>query len=101
MALQIDPTVQYATGYQTNTKSWWKKELTIDDLKINSPYNTYKYYGLPLGPISNPGIDSILAALYPTESDYWYYLSADGTGKTIFSKTLQEHNIAVVKYLKP
>jgi len=67
--------------------------------EIDSPYNTYKYKGLPFGPISNPGIDSIVAAIYPEKTNYWYYLSKpDGT--TIFSKTLTEHNIAKAKYLK-
>jgi UPF0755 protein len=54
---------------------------------------------LPLGPISNPGLESILAAVYPKDSDYWYYLSTP-EGETIFSKTLEEHNIAKAKYLK-
>ena len=66
---------------------------------IDSPYNTYKYRGLPLGPISNPGLESIMAAVYPEDSDYWYYLSTP-EGETIFSKTLEEHNIAKAKYLK-
>ena len=93
MSLQIDSTINYITN-----KS--EARVAIKDTKIDSPYNTYKYQGLPLGPISNPGIDSILAAIYPIESPYWYYLSASTTGKTIFSKTLLEHNQAVAKYLK-
>ena len=92
MPLQVDATINYITGKN-------HKSALLADLKINSPYNTYKYQGLPLGPISNPGIDSILAAIYPTESKYWYYLSAD-SGKTIFSKTLKEHNAAIAKYLR-
>lgn len=93
MGMNVDSTINYITG---------KNDLrvSIKDTKINSPYNTYKYRGLPLGPICNPGMDSILAAIYPEKSNYWYYLSADGTGKTIFSKTLEEHNLAVTKYLK-
>jgi len=54
---------------------------------------------LPIGPISNPGLESIKAAIEPEKSDYWYYLS-DTEGKTIFSKTFEEHNIAKAKYLK-
>jgi len=54
--------------------------------------------GLPIGPICNPGIDSIKAAIYPKNSQYWYYLSTS-EGKTIFSKTLEEHNLAKAKYL--
>jgi UPF0755 protein len=91
VALQVDATITYITG---------KKESNgfKEDVKIDSPYNTYKYRGLPLGPISNPGLDSILASLYPEDSDFWYYLSTP-EGETIFSKTLEEHNIARVKYL--
>lgn len=94
MPLQVDATVNYVTGKHD-------RGVSISDTKIDSPYNTYKYYGLPKGPISNPGMDSIEAATYPTESPYWYYISANGTGETIFSKTLEEHNAAVAKYLKP
>ncbi len=93
MGLNVDATINYITGKND-------ARATINDTKINSPYNTYKYRGLPLGPISNPGMDSILASIYQTRSDYWYYLSADGDGKTIFSKTLEEHNEARAKYLR-
>lgn len=91
--LQVDATVNYITGKND-------AKVSTKDSQIDSRYNTYKYYGLPLGPISNPGIDSILAAIYPEESSYWYYLSADGNGMTIFSETLDEHNIARAKYFK-
>ena len=92
MPLQVDATINYFTKKQTT-------DITHDDLSTDSPYNTYLHVGLPIGPISNPGLDSILAAAYPKESKYWYYLSTpDGT--TIFSKTLSEHNIARAKYLK-
>jgi len=90
--LQIDATITYITGKKTT-------EIPLEDLQIDSPYNTYKYKGLPLGPISNPGLDSILAGIYPEESEYLYYLSTP-EGKTIFSKTLEEHNLAKAKYLK-
>jgi len=90
--LQVDATIIYITGKKTS-------QLSLEDLQIDSPYNTYKYRGLPLGPICNPGIDSILAAIYPKESEYWYYLSIP-EGETIFSKTLEEHNLAKAKYLK-
>ena len=93
MPLQVDASINYITGKHAAGAS-------IKDTKIDSLYNTYKYAGLPLGPISNPGMDSILAAIYPVDSPYWYYLSADNTGKTIFSKTLEEHNSAKAKYLK-
>jgi UPF0755 protein len=92
MPLQVDATITYITGKKTT-------KISIEETQIDNPYNTYKYLGLPPGPICNPGLESILAAIYPKESDYWYYLSAPD-GKTIFSKTLQEHNIAKAKYLK-
>lgn len=88
--LQSCATVNYVTGK-------CDPGVSLKDLQIDSPYNTYKYRGLPKGPISNPGMDSISAAIYPTETDYWYFLS---DGKTIFSKTLEEHNAAKAKYLQ-
>jgi UPF0755 protein len=91
MALQLDSTVNYATGKSSPS-------VSIKDTKINSPYNTYKYPGLPKGPISNPGVDSIIATLEPTKTDYLYYLSA--SGKTYFAKTLQEHATNKAKYLR-
>ncbi len=92
MPLQVDATIAYLTGKKTT-------QISVDELKIDSPYNTYKYAGLPSGPISNPGLESILAAIYPQESDFWYYLSTLD-GETIFSKTLTEHNRAKIRYLK-
>ncbi|HEY4523516.1 MAG TPA: endolytic transglycosylase MltG [Candidatus Paceibacterota bacterium] len=62
------------------------------DFKIDSPYNTYLYKGLPIAPIANPGIDAIIAVLHPEKSSYWFYLSDSKTGKTFFAKTLEEHN---------
>jgi UPF0755 protein len=92
MPLQVDATITYLTGKKTT-------KIGKEDLEIDSPYNTYKYKGLPPGPICNPGLESILAAIYPEESDYWYYLSTP-EGKTIFSKTLKEHNVAKAQYLQ-
>ena len=90
--LQVDATITYITG-KNDIK------VSVEETKIDSPYNTYKYLGLPKGPICNPGLESILAAIYPKKSEYWYYLSTP-EGETIFSKTLEEHNIAKAKYLK-
>ena len=90
MPLQADATVAYVTGHG---------ELTRDDLKTDTPYNTYTRQGLPKGPISNPGLRAIQAAIYPTLSDYLYYLSKP-TKETVFSRTLDEHNRAKEKYLK-
>ena len=90
--LQIDATVSYLISRPS-------LELTKNDLAIDSRYNTYKYYGLPAGPISNPGLDSIRAAVYYKESPYWFYLTPpDGT--TVFSRNLEEHAANKVKYLK-
>lgn len=73
--------------------------ITDGDKNIDSPYNTYRYKGIPPGPISNPGADAIEASLNPEESPYLYYLSDPETGKTVFAQTLDEHNSNVVKYL--
>ncbi len=89
MLLNIDASLVYGLD----------KKISGADTKIDFPYNTYKHKGLPPGPISNPGLDSILAAIYPETSPYLYYLSAPNN-ETIFSKTLEEHNRAVIKYLK-
>ncbi len=88
--LQSDPTVIYALAY-------FDGNIRKADLSVNSPYNTYKVRGLPPGPIANPGLASIQAALYPTPSDFVYFVSRnDGSHK--FSATLAEHNKAVDKY---
>lgn len=99
MKLDIDATIQYALGYQTNEKSWWKKNLTKEDLQMDSPYNTYKNADLPPAPICNPGLASIKAVIYPQKTDYWYYLS-DSQGQMHYSKTLEEHNQNVSQYLR-
>jgi UPF0755 protein len=97
MALGSDPTVQYALGYQPDTKSWWKKDLTADDLLINSPYNTRKNAELPPTPISNPGLSAIEAALAPANTDYLYFFS-DKQGHLHFATTLAGHNANIKKY---
>ncbi len=91
MKLDIDATLQYALGFQEDEKRWWKKSLTNEDKRLNSPYNTYTNPGLPPAPISNPGLSSIKAALNTTETDYMYYIT-DSSGKNRYAKTLQEHN---------
>jgi UPF0755 protein len=97
MALQIDATIQYELGYQADTKKWWKSGLTIDDLAVNSTFNTYKVTGLPPAPISNPGLSAIEAALKPANTDYLYYMT-DGKGITHFAATLEGHNANIKKY---
>lgn len=98
--LQVDATVQYALGYQPEEKRWWKKELSLDDLKYDSVYNTYQNAGLPPKPISNPGLASLEAVVNAdSETPYLYYLS-DKRGKMHFAKTLEEHEQNIQKYLK-
>lgn len=99
MKLDIDATVQYALGYQSVEKTWWKKNLTHEDLKIDSQYNTYTNAGLPPGPISNPGLASIKAAVEAPETDYLFYVS-DSSGKLHFAKNIEEHNKNIRKYLQ-
>jgi UPF0755 protein len=99
MALQTDATIQYARGYQPDTKTWWKKDLSLQDLKINSLYNTYTNPGLPPGPISNPGLDALTAVFNPIESSYLYYFT-DPSGVTHFAKTLNEQSANIARYTK-
>jgi len=82
--LQIDATIVYALG--------GKSPLTPEDLKLDSPYNSYTNPGLPPTPIANPGLSSILAAFSPAETAYYYYALNPATGEHHFSKNLQEHN---------
>lgn len=90
MYLQADPTVQYAKGYDKTTGRWWPS-ITIEEMgSIQSPYNTFLNPGLPPGPICSPGLDSIKAVLYPTETDYLFFFSR-GDGSHVFSRTYEEH----------
>lgn len=91
--LESCATIAYVLGQE-------KKQYSFQDTRVRSPYNTYLNQGLPEGPISNPGIESIKAAIYPTKTKYGYFLTDPKTGKTIFSSSLAEHNKNKVKYLK-
>jgi len=91
-------TIAYILGRENWTFDEMREEIA-SGASIDSLYNTYKYKGLPLGPICNPGLESIMAAVYPEKSDYWYYLSTR-EGETIFSRTLDEHNAAKARYYK-
>lgn len=92
MALQSDATINYITGKKLRQPTW-------DDTKIESPYNTYLHIGLPPGPIGNPGLSAIKAAIFPAATDYLYFLHPLD-GPTVYSKTLDEHNRNKVKFLK-
>lgn len=100
--LQADPTVQYAVTQSVDSVTqygYWKKELTVDDLKLDSPYNTYGHSGLPPGPIANPGLDSIQAVVRPASTNFLFFVAKnDGTGSHAFAETLEEHLRNVEKY---
>lgn len=100
MPLQVDATVIYA--WKTLNPRWSlgsKNRLSLSDLKIDSPYNTYRQNGFPPGPIANPGLDAIRAALSPIASAYWYYLStSDGT--IMYAKTAEEHAALKAKFYR-
>ncbi len=97
MPLQIDATICYLKEIETKSSSCYP--LSSVDFKIDSPYNTYLYRGLPAGAISNPGISAIEAAINPVKTSYLFYLSDPVTKKTIFSETLDRHDQNRVKYL--
>lgn len=99
MKLDIDATVQYVLGYQPKEKTWWKKNLTTDDLALDSPFNTYINSGLPPTAIANPGIAAIEAVIDAPDTQYLYYI-ADKTGKSHFAKTIEEHNANIERYLQ-
>jgi UPF0755 protein len=99
--LRADPTVQYAMGYQSATEQWWKTPVSLDEYAlVDSPYNTYLHPGLPPGPIASPRLESIMAVLYPAETDYLYFVCqrphCEG-GSHAFARTYEEHlqNVAV------
>ena len=92
MRLQTDPTVQYALGFDSPQGSWWTNPLSLDDLKVDSPYNTYLHPGLPPGPISNPGLAALQAVAAPAKSNYFYFQArCDKSGLHNFAETLEQH----------
>ncbi len=106
--LQTDATIQYALADQKATNlsldqlmdfDWWPKNLTRENLRIESPFNTYEHKGLPPNPICNPGLASIKAVIDFRESEYWFYLS-DSSGIVHYAQTAAEHNQNVNQYLK-
>ena len=90
MKLDADPTIQYALG------DW--RELSLEDLKITSPYNTYRVAGLPPTPISNPGQRAIEGAARPEKHDFLFFVAkGDASGQHVFARTLAEHEANRVK----
>jgi UPF0755 protein len=98
MPLMTDPSVIYAALLDGR----YRGSIYASDLQADSPYNTYKHVGLPPGPICSPGADSLKAAMHPAETNYLYFVaaSADPSGKSRFSATLQEHAHDVAAYRK-
>lgn len=92
-ALESDATINYITGAG-------RPSPTHDDLDQDSPYNSYKYPGLPPGPIGNPGLSTLTAVLRPSKSDYYYFLHKQPSGEVVYSKTFDEHVQNKFKYLK-
>ena len=92
IALQSDATINYIT--QSG-----RARSTAKDLQIDSPYNTYKYRGLPPGPIGNPGLEALTAAVHPTPNEFWYFLT-DEAGSVHYAKSFVEHQRNVEKFLK-
>src|SRR3989339_321388 len=91
MLLQSDATINYITNKNTTRPS-------LDDLEVDSAYNTYKNGGLPKGPIGNPGLDAILATIYPQGNDYLYFLTTDD-GVAIYGRNFEEHKANKARYL--
>lgn len=95
MALQIDATVQYILGEEGN---WWPNNLTLKDIRTPSPYNTYQNSTLPPGPIANPGLNALKAAVDPANTDYLYYVSDSG-GYNHYAEDLEGHNANIKEYI--
>ena len=92
MPLEVDATLEYAFAKHHSV-------ITVSDLAKDTPYNSYKHFGLPPTPIANPGLPSLLAALHPVHTPYLYYVYRGG-GRHAFAATLQEHNQNVAHYLR-
>jgi UPF0755 protein len=103
--LQADATIQYALATHNSQLTtydsidWWPQDLTKNDLRIDSPFNTYQYEGLPPTPICNPGLASIRAVIYSQATPYWFYLS-DSKGQMHYAETVEEHNENINRYLR-
>ena len=101
MLLQADPTVIYAIKKSSGDFTQVIKRVLYKDLELDSPYNTYKYAGLPPGPITMPDISAIDAVLNPETHDYLYFVAdVENFGYHKFAKTLAQHNINKVQYVQ-
>jgi UPF0755 protein len=93
MKLDADPTVQYALGFNYDQGTWWTNPLSLSDLEVDSPYNTYLYPGLPPGPICNPGLNALRAVAFPAQTPYYYFrATCDNSGRHYFAETFEEHS---------
>jgi UPF0755 protein len=91
MKLDSDPTVQYALGYDTAQGTWWTNPLSLEDLQVQSPYNTYLNTGFPPTPISNPGLNALQAVANPAQTNYYYFRArCDGSGYHAFAETFEQ-----------
>ena len=98
VALQADPTVQFAAASNESGGSGWWPEIFEVDLERDSPYNTYRYPGLPPGPIANPGIGAIIAVIRPASTEYLYFVArCDGSERHDFGETLDQHMVNVAR----
>jgi UPF0755 protein len=92
MKLESDPTVQYALGYQSDQRTWWKNPLNLQDLQVRNPHNTYVYAGLPPSAICNPGAAALKAVANPAKTSYLFFrLKCDGSKRHNFAITYEEH----------
>lgn len=92
MRLDADPTVQYALGFNSIQQTWWTNPLSLADLEVASPYNTYQNTGLPPAPIASPGAEALRAIAFPAASSYFFFNArCDGSGYHNFARTFEEH----------
>jgi len=92
MRLDADPTVQYALGFNAIQQTWWTNPLSLEDLQVASPYNTYLFKGFPPAPIANPGSIALRAVAAPAASPYYYFSArCDGSGYHFFAESFQDH----------
>jgi len=92
MRMDSDPTVQYALGYFEARQTWWTNPLSLEDLQVDSPYNTYQVYGLPPGPIAAPSLSALRAVAFPAQTPYLYFrASCDESGRHTFAENYEQH----------